>query len=277
MKILSILLIVIVLSITEAFSQISIYPQAVFLNMQNRSGNMKVMNSSGEPKEISIEVKYGYPGLDSTGKSQMVYDDSLTAKIHDATPHIKIFPKRLILDDKEEQTVRFMLGNIGHLDDGTYFARVFITSKNPPEEIDTSYTETISARLDIQFTLIAALVFQKGRTTNEIEINGISSHIDSGEVNIVFDFERKGNSPFFGTSIIRLFDMNGNLVSEKRELSPLYFSGKKAYNFSNDEVDNGKYKVELLISNEHKDVPDNFKIPFTPIKKEYNIEIFESQ
>jgi hypothetical protein len=259
----------------EAFSQVGIYPQAVFLSPKNRSSNLKVINSNDQIKEIQIEMKFGYPGLDSLGKSTMIVGDTLPeAKEYSAVPYVKVFPKRLILKGKEEQTVRFMLGNTAGLNDGTYFGRILIISKNPPEEIDTTTkTDKITAKIDIQFTLMSALIVEKGKRDCILRITGNGVYTDSANVNIFVNIEKTGNSPFLGTAELNIFDNDGNKVEAKKEMSPIYFSSKKAFKIEKSKFKNGKYKVELKMTNEHKDVPDDFKVPFEPLNTTFYIDL----
>ncbi len=255
------------------FAQIGIYPYAVFLDTKNRSGNIKVMNNSTESKEINIELKFGYSGYDSLGRSIMVTNDSITELLHSAVPYVKAYPKKLILKPSEEQIIRFMVGNIAEAKEGTYYCRVFITSKMPPEEIDTTYSDSIKPKIDIQFTLIAAVIFQKGNRNCSLELSQSNIICDSNNVDIIVDIKHSGNSPFLGTSEIQVFNKDGSKILSRKEMTPVYHSTKKAFTIPRNKFTKGRYQVEITMSNEHKDVPDGFKTPIEPVKATFTIDL----
>jgi hypothetical protein len=270
---LNILGIFIFLSVS-VYSQVGIYPQAVFLSLQNRTGSLTIMNNSEQVKEVSIEIKFGYVGYDSLGKSKVLIGDSLPdAKLHSAVPYVKVFPKKLLLKAKEEQAVKFMLGNIGNIDDGTYYARILILSKNPAGEIDTSYSNEVKAKVDIQFTLMAALLIEKGKKDCNIKINNPIASVDTSDVIFHIGFEKGGNSPFMGTTEINIYDLGGDKIADTKEVMPVYFSGNKSFKFNKKKFKNGQYKLEILMTNEHKDVPKEFKIPFEPLKQSFIVNV----
>ena len=273
MKYFSILVITIILLTCNVLAQIGLYPQAVFLNMQNRASNLKIMNTTDQTKEILIDIKFGFPQYDSLGNYTLAYGDSLPEAVWSAVPYVKVFPKKLLLKAKEEQVVKFMLGNMSNVPDGTYFGRIMVLSKNPPEEIDTTYTDKITAKLDIHFTLVSALIVDKGKTNCAIKVIPDIATVDSAKVNFFVGIEKGGNSPFLGTSEIKVYDMSGKIVSETKEMTPYYFNSRKSFKFDKKLFKKGQYKVELSMSNEHKDVPKEFKVAFDPIKESFIVDV----
>lgn len=265
--------ILLIFFINNLHSQIGMYPQAVFLDTKHRSSNIKVLNSSKEPKEISISFKFGYSGYDSLGSNRMISGDSLPEAKFSAVPYVKVYPKKLILQPDEEQIIRFMIGNTSELSDGTYYCRIFLESKNPPGDLVTEVSEKIQSKIEIQFTLVAALILQKGKRDCSLNLSTTGVRTDSANVYILVNMEHLGNSPFLGTSEIDVYDMEGNLVSSKKEMTPVYFSAIKAFTFPKEKFTKGKYQVEITMSNEHKDVPDDFKTPIKPVKAMFTIDL----
>ena len=258
---------------TSVYSQIGIHPQAIFLDTKNRSGYMKIYNSSNSPKEVSIDMVFGYPGYDSLGQVTMYLGDTLKQAVISAKPYVKIFPKKLLLAANEEQVVRFMLKNVSDLKEGTYVSRVQVKSKTPPDEIDTTYTDKIKAKIDIHFTLMAALIVQKGKQVCNMSVEGSSVSVDSANVNILVSLKKSGNAPFYGTSEMTVTNSSGDEIATSKEMTPFYFSSQRAFKFDKSLFKKGRYKVDLYMSNEHKDVPENFKIPFTPLETSFFIDL----
>lgn len=273
MKKLVALIFTLILIGTSLYSQIGMYPQVVFLDMQNRSSLLRIMNSSNDTKEITIELKFGYPKYDSLGKIVTAMGDSLPEAKYSAVPFVKVFPKKLLLKGKEEQVIKFMLGNVSDITDGTYYGRIFILSKNPTKTIDTNTSENISAKIDFQFTLVSALIVGKGKRDCLLKVTEAKATVDSALVNLLVGFERAGNSPFFGTAEVNISNMKGDKIVEKKEVTPIYFTSKKAFQFDKSLFRNGKYKVDIIMTNEHRDVPNEFKVPFEPVKASFVIDL----
>jgi hypothetical protein len=252
------------------FCQVGIYPQAIFLDIKNRSGSMSINNSTNTPKEVSIDIKFGYPTYDTLGISKMIYGDTIPEAKYSIFPYVKVFPKKLILKANEEQTVRFILGNISNLEDGTYFGRIFVTSKEPDKEIDSTINkDSISTKFEIVYTLISAIFLQKGQKNCNIKINNAKIYSDSANTLIAFDFKRSGNSPFLGTTHIIVLDEVGNEIQTLKESTPVYFDMIKPFKFDKNKFKPGKYEVKINMSNEHKDIPKDFKIPFESLKASF--------
>jgi hypothetical protein len=273
-QILLVLISIIILS-EVSFSQVGIYPQVVFMNLQNRSSNLRIMNSSDQPKEITIDLEFGYTGYDSLGITKIFLGDSLlVAKNHSAVPFVKVFPKKLILKGKEEQVVKFMAGNVANLEDGTYYAKIHIVAKNPKAEIDTTFDKTkVSTKLDFVFNLMSTMLFEKGKPKCDLKIKGVSSYCDSASVYFLTGFERTGNSPFLGTADVSVYDMVGNKLYQIKDLTPIYFDTKKAFKFDKKKFNKGQYRVDILMSNEHKDIPSEYKIQVEPVKGSFIVNV----
>lgn len=258
---------------SKLFAQVGVHPQVVFLDAKNRTGQITILNTNEDPKEIIISLEFGYPGYDSLGNHAMILGDTVPQAKISAAPYVKVFPKRLLLQPKEDQVVKFMLRNTSKLKDGIYTCRINILSKNPPEEIDTTYTDEISAKLDIQFTLRAALILRKGKLNCNLDITNTEYKVDSNNVDIIFDFKRSGNSPFLGTAELSISDLDGNEIASLKEPTPIYFDSRKSFKFRKSQFVNKKYRVNLLMSNEHKDIPENFKIPMKSKEKSFVIDL----
>lgn len=262
------------ISSSNLFAQIGLHPQAVFLNQRNRVSNLKILNMNNQKKEISIDIKFGYAEYDSVGNFTLIHGDTLPEAKWSAEPFVRVFPKKLILNGREEQVIKFMLGNMSDMPDGTYYARIHLLSKNPPEEIDTTYSEDkITAKLDVHFTLISALIVEKGQINCDIDVKPGNVFVDSANVNFLVSINKNGNSPFLGTTEVEVFDENDESIAKTKQLTPYYVDSKRAFKFDKNLFSEAKYRVELQMSNEHKDVPDDFKIPFNPIKESFIVDL----
>ena len=105
-------------------AQIAVSPLALFVDNRTRSGDMTIFNQGTEPKEINILLNYGYIDYDSTGRSFLNMDDTITSKENSISPYLTVYPKKLILQPGTSQTVKLMVRNTNSLPDGTYWTRI---------------------------------------------------------------------------------------------------------------------------------------------------------
>ncbi len=232
------------------------------------------MNNGDKPKEIDITLKFGYPGNDSLGNSKMIYDDTINTRFS-IVPLLKVFPKKLVLKPKEEQVVRLMLGNLADVPDATYFGRIFVTSADIVEEIDTTFKEDeIIPQFKMAFTVVGALVLRKGNAECKVDITKASFRYDTTNAPfLMVDYDISGNTPFFGTTYIKIKDDKGNVVQELAEVNPIYVDTRKAYKLDKTKVWKGNFQAEVTLTNEHRDVPKEYKTPIDKTTKTLDLKL----
>jgi hypothetical protein len=257
-----------------SLAQIAVTPLALFVDNVSRAGDMTIFNQGTEPKEISIRLNYGYIDYDSTGKSLLNMDDTITSKANSISPYITIYPKKLIIQPGTSQTVKFMVKNTNSLSDGTYWTRIVTESKDIKKQIDsTNRGDKVSVGLSIKFNMVSAFIFQKGKLNTKVNLNSLTIKTDSSKVNLLLDFSREGNSPFFGTSKITIYDNKGDEVKSTEETFAAYFKGIKAFAYDKELLKPGNYKAEIILTNDQPDVPDDRKVPFDKMKKTFEFKV----
>lgn len=255
-------------------AQIAVSPLALFVDNTTRSGDMTIFNQGTEPKEINIKLNYGYIDYDSTGRSFLNMDDTLTSKENSISPYLTVYPKKLIIQPGTSQTVKLMVKNTNSLPDGTYWTRIITESKDVKKQIDsTNLTDKVSVGLSIKFNMVSAFIFQKGKLNTNVNLNSITTTTDSAQVKLLLDFSREGNSPFFGTCRINIYDNNNDEITSNQETFAAYFKGIKAFGFDKGLFKKGNYKAEFVLTNDQPDVPDDRKVPFTKLKKSFEFSI----
>lgn len=268
------LILLLILITPELFSQIGIMPPAVFINPQSRSGSMTLTNSSSEPREVEISFRFGYPSSDSLGNTVMIYNDEETEAKYSLIPYLKVFPRKMIIEAKREQTVRFLTMMPPDLEDGTYWSRVSVLSKPIDSQIDTNTSENeIRAGFKVNTELVNVVIFQKGKQTTGIDINNLQTESNDSLVVISFNLKRTGNAPFWGNVDFQLKNPDNKVIHKEKNPIALYFNGMKRYSFRRDEFQSGKHTIEIRMDNDRDDIPEERKIKFdaNQIKKEFYI------
>lgn len=257
------------------FSQISLSPPVIFIDPETKSGVLTLANRGIESKEISIYFKFGYTITNSLGIPNIAYGDSLPLKDMTLVPYIKVFPKKIVLEPNKEQTVRFLLKNAASLPDGAYWTRVVIKASPMLRQADTIARDKVTPQMVFVTESNTIIVYEKGKVNTSLQIKGISTQVDSQNVNLTFDLERKGNSPFWGTMNINIYDKDEEPVDVKSEVFPFYTDGPRRFSFDRTKFKGGEYNAEILINSDHPDIKDEFKIKIKPIETNYKFSIEE--
>lgn len=274
MKRLLLSIVLFLLAFDLSYGQIAVSPLVLFVDNISRSGDMTIFNQGTEPKEISIKLNYGYIDYDSTGKSFLNMEDTVSSKDNSIAPYITVYPKKLVIQPGSSQTVKLMVKNTNALADGTYWTRIITESKDVKKQIDsTNIGDKVSVGLSIKFNMVSAFIFQKGKLNTKINLESFSARTDSSKVNLLLGFSREGNSPFFGTSKITILDNSGDEVKTIEETFAGYFKGFKAFPVDKKELKPGNYKAEVILTNDQPDVPDEKKVPFNKLKKTFDFTV----
>ncbi len=258
----------------EASAQIAVAPLAIFADNQSRTGEMTIYNQGDKPKEIDIKLVYGYLDYDSVGNGYMRMSDTITEKQNSIAPYVSVYPKKLVIQAGQSQTIKIMVKNTSSLPDGTYWTRIVTTSQDVKKQIDSSNRgDKVSVGINIKFAMVSAFVFQKGKLNTKLNVERFSTLSDSAKLNLLLNFNREGNSPFFGVCRWAVYDKSGEEVLKSEDNFSAYFRGVKAFSIDKSRLKPGQYKASFAISNELQDVPEEKRVPFDEMKREFDFTV----
>ena len=274
MKKISLILILFLITSNYIFAQLQASPTVIFIDQHSRSGEIELTNKSDKHLEVNLEFQFGYLCYDSAGRAFVNYDDAEAAGKFSIAENVKCYPKKCIIPPEETQIVRFILRGVNKLPDGTYWTRVFVKSKELETQIDSSNVdnENIGARFIINVKTTLMMVYQKGNVNTELEV--VKDDISVSEnIDLSLHFKRGGNSPFWGTILINVFDENDDIVDMIRTTLPVYFNSMRVFTFPKSKYKPGKYHLIYKITNEHNDIDESLRLDFSPIEKRIDFEV----
>lgn len=265
-------LIFIPLFITQSFSQISLFPSVVFIDPQTRSGSMKIMNTSDEFRELEISFRFGYVEFnDTTGKSTINYDDKAYEDKFSLIPFIKVFPRKLAMPPGETQTIRFLVFGVSDLDPGTYITRMVARSSPVTEQVDTIGDGKIMAAINIVSEMVGFIAYQHKEVNSNVTFDYVKTDVDSIMVTTYWNFDKTGNSPFWGNMEAKIFDSEDNVVAEGRRWIAIYKKSYVAFAFENSGIfEPGEYRLSVILDGNRDDIPEDRKMEFETIEREYS-------
>ncbi|HYW52094.1 MAG TPA: hypothetical protein VE861_15875, partial [Gemmatimonadaceae bacterium] len=108
---------------------ILVAPQGVVLSNREHSGSVELYNPSTRAAEITIRAVYGHPTTTAEGDLTLVIIEQPDSTQPSAAGFVDAFPRRLVLQPNQRQTVRLLARPPVGLPDGEYWARLIIAAK----------------------------------------------------------------------------------------------------------------------------------------------------
>lgn len=259
-------------ALSLAHAQISIAPPVIFLNTSNRFGTLMVQNGTDVVQEVSVSFRFGYPASDSLGNMSIRYDDSLEARRSSCAGWLKVFPKKFTLAPRQQQTVRIATSPPAGLADRLFWTRC-ITSAAPQQVFIDTVQRGVTAKLNFVFEQVTTAVYTAGSPRPSIEIEGKGVHLDSQSVVVLWKARSKGNAPFFGTAVTRLYDSRGRQVDETTETLAIYVDMMKRSVFKRSAFSRGTYTAEVTLLSRRNDISPENIVQLQPITTRFTITI----
>lgn len=249
-------------------AQVSVSPTVLFVDQSTKTCSATLKNNSPTAKEIEISFKYGYSGLDSTGESSVLYNDTITSAEYSLAPYISSFPKRLVLQGNTEQTVRLLVRGLPeNLSEKALWARMSVKAQDVAKQVDTNTVENISAQFVFVMETMNPVFYYNGNMNINIETSEIKSILADDKIHLDVECKRQGNAPFLGSAEIKIYDLSGKLIETQIARTAVYFTNKARFVFDKSVLKAGQYKAEIVFTNERDDIPQQYRIKFKPLTK----------
>lgn len=248
------------------YAQVTIAPTNLFLDSGNRFGTYMVINGSAQSQEISIDFYYGYFKSDETGNTKMIDDDSTTAERYSIAGYVRAFPQNFVLAPGQRQVVRLRVNAPNDLPDGTYWARIRTASTPETPPVEVTSTEAVTAQVGITVEQVTGLFYKKGNVTTGIEVEEIRTELmENGQLAVLTDVKRTGNSPFLGSITASLLNSNNETVKEAFVSTSIYFDGTHRQTLNISDVPAGKYKIRVRFESRRSDIASSDLIQMEPV------------
>ncbi|MBL7999699.1 MAG: hypothetical protein JNL32_13825 [Candidatus Kapabacteria bacterium] len=252
-----------------AVAQIDVAPTSMVITSDTRNGVMLLRNVSNEEREVEVNAFFAYPATDSAGTMYMEKLDSVTALQYSLIPHLRVFPRRLVLPPNAEQNIKFLVTPKGTLNNGTYWARFSIKSKPTAKPIERQMTgDSVAIAMQFIVERVSGVVYLNNTVNIGLEVGQPQARRDS-MMRVFIPMEAKGNSPFWGNMNMTIKDAEtDSVVAEHFELLAVYFSMNRRFDFALAKFSSGKrYIAELKIDSERTEIPEKVRKTFAAIEK----------
>lgn len=245
----------VLLLIGESRAQISLAPTSLTIHDNTRIGEIYVTNNGSSPQEVSVRFQFAYPVANESGNVQMVADTLSKREQYGLDDVVRVFPRRLVLQPNQSQSIRFQVMPMPDRPDGVYWTRAVISSQAVTEDIGES-DDMSGIRTSIGYILEQNIpvFFHQGSRTTGIEVSEVRTHFEDNQLRLVTHLRRNGNSPFMGTMTSHLYGPDGTLIETRDRPAYFYFDDLRNTIFDMNGMEQGRYRVEFHFETQRRDM-----------------------
>lgn len=233
---------------------IYVNPTAVFIDDRTRSAQITIGNSGDEAEEATIELKFGFPDVDSAGTPYVRFVEDPGPEFRSAADWIRAFPQRVRLEPRTQQTVRILANPPADLPEGEYWTRMIVTGRGATIPV-TSTDSNVRAGLNLEIRLVTSVTFRKGRVTTGAVIRGLTADTEGDSLSVWAHMAREGNGAYLGTADIQLVTPRGQIVKTWATALSIHYPVRRRFSYPLDSVPPGDYRVRFRLRSERPDLP----------------------
>jgi hypothetical protein len=251
-------------------------PHALVIDHRTRSGSLNLYNPSDEPAEVSLSTFFGYPVTDSAGEFNLRTVDRPDATMPSAAGWMEAFPKRMLLQPKERQTVRLLARPPAGLPDGEYWARLVVAAKGGTVPVSgVGDSSGIAIGLNLEVRTVLPLQYRKGPVATSVRTGGLSAGVSRDSLVVRLRLERQGTAAFIGTVRGALADSAGRTLATFSGPVAVYYEVEPRFTapLPGGKLPSGKYRVRVEVTTEREDLPPETLVAARPVRDSLELRL----
>jgi hypothetical protein len=253
---------------------ILVAPQGVVLSSRERTGTVELYNPSERAAEVSIRAVYGHPTTTPEGDLTLELIEQPPASEPSAAGFIEAFPRRLVLQPNQRQTVRLLARPPAGLPEGEYWARMIISSKDAEQSAaGGADSSTVSVGLTLEVRTIIAVNFRNGAQRTGVSIGALSATTTTDSLVLRAPMQRTGTAAWIGLTTVKLLNPEGAIVATQSLQTAVYQSITPRFAFDRRTLPPGRYRISVDLNTDRPDVTQTTLLRAPPQHAETTITI----
>jgi hypothetical protein len=251
---------------------ILVAPHAIFIDHRTRSGQMFLVNTGTVPEEVVIDLRFGYPDSDSAGGVFVRFIDNPDSTVPAATPWLRAFPRRTVVNPGERQAVRLLASPPANLPDGEYWSRLIVTSREirPPLAGGDS---VVRAGVNVELRTILSVTYRKGAPRTSVTMTEFQPSLTRDTAVVWLSLVRDGNAAFLGSVTIEVLQA-GRVIGEFASPIAVFYNVRRRFAIPLETpAAPGRYTVRLRVSTAREDLDRANILPAPPIADSALVEL----
>jgi P pilus assembly chaperone PapD len=251
---------------------IYVTPTAVFMDERSQSAQVTIGNSGDTPEEATVELRFGFPDVDSAGTPYIRFVDDPGAAFPSATDWIRAFPQRVHLEPRSQQIVRLLARPPASLPDGEYWTRMIVTGSGAPLRA-AGADSVVRAGVSLVIRLVTSVTYRKGSVSTGVVLRNLSAEAEGDSLTVWAHMDRQGNAAYLGTSDIELVDAAGATVRRWSTGLAVYVPVRRRFSYALDSIAPGDYRVRFRLRAQRPDLPADRVLPASTVTDSVAVRI----
>jgi len=267
------LLVLILLSVAPAVSQVLIAPMAVYLGDNNASSTIQIMNPSSDDREVLLRLEFGYPKTDSNGITTVEYADTVAATRFSCSKWVSVFPRKFVLKAGQRQTVR-LTGRIPqNSGEGIFWARLITTTAARTSTTTMDTTSNVGTRINFNYNQVIPVTFRHGSPLLTVSTSGLTTSMISGRSCLLLPLAVTGEGAFVGAVECDAQPINGGTAAQITVPISVYFSATKRIGEPLSVLQPGEYRLKLRVASTMEGAAPDAIAQVEPVELESTIRV----
>ena len=200
---------------------VAVSPSALFLDTRSPAGTLTLYNGGSLPEELEISFAFGYPTTGDDGAVRVEMVDAAPAGEPSIVPFMRAFPRRLVLQPGQRQTLRVMVQPPADLAPGEHWGRVLVRSRGGQAPIEQQ-EGGVRMQINVETVIATAVLFRKGEVTTGVAVTGATAAPVEGGVRASVELSRQGNAAFLGRVVTELVAPDGRVAAAREDAVSVY-------------------------------------------------------
>jgi P pilus assembly chaperone PapD len=251
-------------------------PHSIVIDHRTRSGSLSLYNPGDDPAEVMLSTFFGYPVTDSVGDFELKTVDRPDPTMPSAASWIEAFPKRMLLEPKERQTVRLLARPPARLPDGEYWARLVVAAKGGTVPVSGADDSTgINVGLNLEVRTVLPLQYRKGAVATSARLSHLAAAVEGDSLAVRMRLERMGTAAFVGTFRGVLSDSaDRTIVSFNSPLAVYYeIEPRLTAALPGGTLPRGRYRLRVEVAAEREDLAPEVVLPARPVRDSLEVRL----
>lgn len=202
---------------------VTVSPTALFIDARNPTATLTLYNGGANPEEVEVSFAFGYPHSDSAGNIRVELHESAPDGEPSIVPHLRAFPRRMVLQPGQRQTLRVLVQAPASLAAGEYWGRVVVTGRGGQPPVEQTQGD-VRMEITVETAIATAVLFRKGDVQTGAAVRAADARRVAEGVEFTVDLERRNAGAFLGRVVAELVAPDGTVAARAEEDVALYRS-----------------------------------------------------
>lgn len=267
------MLVVLALPIPAFAQAILVAPQSVVLSSRDRTGTVELYNPSSRASEITIRAVYGHPTTTPDGDLTLAIVEQPDSTEPSAAGFVDAFPRRLVLQPNQRQTVRLLARPPVGLAEGEYWARLVIAARDAEAPAAPTDSSGVSVGLTLEVRTIIAVNYRNGAQRTGVQLGELSATASGDSLVVRAPMQRTGTAAWIGLTSVKLLNATGAVVASQTMQTAVYQSISPRFSFDRRGLAPGQYRIAVDMTTDRPDVTQSTLLRAPPQHAETTVTI----